>query len=243
MTHFSNFKKIIKKKKDKSCSMEERVGQEIEEGQNNSNKKLYEKVCFKATKTTNSNDASTATNTNNKSTTAIIHQSISLTTYVDLSIDILNNLSDKNSTPNCLLSSSSLLSSNDEEDDDDNNTIGKKRIEEEEEDKNNDIKTTTTTTTTTTTNDNSFEVTINTKSLNVSMKAMKTLLILLLGFYICWLPLIIYFLTFASQKYNNLTIYILMFVACCNSVIDPIVYAFRNREFYKALLLNFKRNN
>jgi hypothetical protein len=243
MTHFSNFKKIIKKKKDKSCSIEERVGQEIEEGQNNSNKKLYEKVCFKTTKTTNSNDASTAANTNNKSTTAIIHQSISLTTYVDLSIDILNNLSDKNSTPNCLLSSSSLLSSNDEEDDDDNNTIGKKRIEEEEEDKNNDIKTTTTTTTTTTTNDNSFEVTINTKSLNVSMKAMKTLLILLLGFYICWLPLIIYFLTFASQKYNNLTIYILMFVACCNSVIDPIVYAFRNREFYKALLLNFKRNN
>lgn len=82
--------------------------------------------------------------------------------------------------------------------------------------------------------------TISTKSLNLSMKAMKTLLILLLGFYLCWLPLIIYFLAFASQKYDNLTINILMFVACCNAIIDPIVYAFRNREFYKALLSNFK---
>lgn len=77
------------------------------------------------------------------------------------------------------------------------------------------------------------------KNLNKSMKAMKTLLILLMGFYICWLPLIVYFLTFATKKYNNLTIYILMFVACCNAVIDPLVYAFRNREFCKALLLNF----
>lgn len=80
-----------------------------------------------------------------------------------------------------------------------------------------------------------------TKSINRSMKTMKTLLILLLGFYVCWLPLIIYFLTFASQKYDNLTIYILMFVACCNAVCDPLVYAFRNREFCKALLLNFKK--
>lgn len=78
-----------------------------------------------------------------------------------------------------------------------------------------------------------------TKSINMNMKAMKTLLILLLGFYVCWLPLIIYFLTFASKKYNNMTIYILMFFACCNAVIDPIVYAFRNKEFYKALMFNF----
>ena len=73
-----------------------------------------------------------------------------------------------------------------------------------------------------------------------SMKAMKTLLILLLGFYVCWLPLIVYFLTFASQKYNNMTIYILMFVACCNAVIDPLVYAFRNRDFCKELLRNLR---
>jgi hypothetical protein len=86
---------------------------------------------------------------------------------------------------------------------------------------------------------NSINCTSNSKSLNLNMKAMKTLLILLLGFYICWLPLIIYFLTFASQKYNNLTIYILMFIACCNALIDPIVYAFRNKEFCRALLLNF----
>jgi hypothetical protein len=79
-----------------------------------------------------------------------------------------------------------------------------------------------------------------TKSINHSMKTMKTLLILLLGFYVCWLPLITYFLTFASQKYNNLTIYILMFVACCNAMIDPIVYAFRNRDFRNGLLHNFK---
>lgn len=81
------------------------------------------------------------------------------------------------------------------------------------------------------------------RSLSMNMKAMKTLLILLLGFYLCWVPLIGYFLTFASKKYNNLTIYILMFVACCNAVIDPLVYAFRNREFYKALLFNFNYFN
>lgn len=85
------------------------------------------------------------------------------------------------------------------------------------------------------------QVAATTKSINRSMKTMKTLLILLLGFYLCWLPLIVYFLTFASKKYNNLTIYILMFVACCNAVIDPLVYAFRNREFCKELLRNFKR--
>ena len=72
-----------------------------------------------------------------------------------------------------------------------------------------------------------------TKHIHSSMKAMKTLLILLLGFYVCWLPLIVYFLTFATQQYNNLVIYILMFVACCNAVIDPLVYAFYNREFNK----------
>ncbi len=67
---------------------------------------------------------------------------------------------------------------------------------------------------------NSSEVVASTtKSLNKGMKAMKTLLILLLGFYLCWLPLIIYFLTFAGQNYKNSTIYILMFVACCNAVI------------------------
>jgi hypothetical protein len=83
--------------------------------------------------------------------------------------------------------------------------------------------------------------TINSSSkiLNKNMKAMKTLLILLVGFYLCWLPLIIYFLTYASKKYDNLTIYILMFVACCNAVIDPIVYAFRNPEFYKSLVRFF----
>lgn len=31
-----------------------------------------------------------------------------------------------------------------------------------------------------------------------------------------------------------------MFVACCNAVIDPLVYAFRNREFYKAMMFNFR---
>lgn len=67
------------------------------------------------------------------------------------------------------------------------------------------------------------------KNINSNIKAMKTLLILLLGFYICWLPLIVYFLTFATQKYNNLTIHVLMFVACCNAIVDPLVYSFRNK--------------
>lgn len=78
-------------------------------------------------------------------------------------------------------------------------------------------------------------------NLNMNMKAMKTLLILLLGFYISWLPLIIYFLAFASKSYDNLTIYVLMFIACCNACIDPLVYAFRNKDFLKALIENFGR--
>ena len=81
------------------------------------------------------------------------------------------------------------------------------------------------------------------KSFNHNMKAMKTLFILLLGTYVCWLPLIVYFLTFATHKYDNLTIYILMFIACCNAVIDPLVYAFRNKEFCKALFLNVSCDN
>lgn len=81
----------------------------------------------------------------------------------------------------------------------------------------------------------------NSNSLNMNMKAMKTLLILLLGFYTCWLPLIIYFLTFASKTYDNLTIYVLMFIACCNACIDPLVYAFRNKDFLKALIENFAK--
>lgn len=77
-------------------------------------------------------------------------------------------------------------------------------------------------------NNNPIVPTYN-KNINSNMKAMKTLLILLLGFYICWLPLIVYFLSFATQKYNNLTIHILMFVACCNAIVDPLVYSFRNK--------------
>ncbi len=84
----------------------------------------------------------------------------------------------------------------------------------------------------------SHVITTSRVSINIrsSLKAIKTLLILCLGFYICWLPLIVYFLTFASKQYDNMTIYILMFVACCNAVIDPLVYAFNNREFCRALL-------
>lgn len=76
-----------------------------------------------------------------------------------------------------------------------------------------------------------------------NMKAMKTLLILLLGMYLCWLPLIFYFLLFSTTKYDNMTIYILMFVACCNGIVDPIVYAFRSSQFRRRLLLNFKKTS
>lgn len=80
-----------------------------------------------------------------------------------------------------------------------------------------------------------------TKNLKANIKALKTLLILCLGFYTCWLPLIIYFLAFASKQYDNSTIHILMFVACCNALIDPLVYGFNNKEFCKVLILNFMR--
>ena len=262
MTHFSNFKTFVKKKKNEDDENMSRNQHEalnkITSSSNSTNninngKRNYEKICFN-TRVVNERDDETTVimNNNNRivdTPKAMIHQSISLTTYVDLNIDILN-IKEKNSTPNFLLSSSSLLSlspnnTNDEfgvkkraQEDEEDEEIEVEREEDETNSSKNGANKTTTTTT-----DQSFEVSISTKSLNVSMKAMKTLLILLLGFYICWLPLIVYFLTFASQKYNNLTIYILMFVACCNAVIDPLVYAFRNREFYKALLLNFKKKN
>lgn len=80
-----------------------------------------------------------------------------------------------------------------------------------------------------------------TKNLKANIKALKTLLILCLGFYSCWLPLIVYFLAFASKQYDNSTIHILMFVACCNALIDPLVHGFNNKEFCKVLFSNFMR--
>jgi hypothetical protein len=207
MTHFSKFKKQKKSTGDVEDQHKDR-GFYRNQANKSINHKNYEKIV---------DNAGTSNGT--------IHQSVSLTTYVDL--EILTIPPATSQQENCLLSSSSSSSISPSSDRVNKTTTSLSSSVVQPVD----------------TTAVALQVSISTKSLNVSMKAMKTLLILLLGFYICWLPLIIYFLTFASQKYNNLTIYILMFVACCNAVIDPIVYAFRNREFYKALLLNFKLKN
>ena len=227
MTHFNNFKTLVKKQKQQDDEYDE------EDEDDHFCRHIDKKSCYEKIVDRGGGGGGGDISNNVANNTNLIHQSISLTTYVDLNIDITQQ---QHQQQNKKASSSSSSISNSPS----NNVIKKTiSLSSQEVKKLSLIATATTTNTNNSTNTVSspqFQVSISTKS----MKAMKTLLILLLGFYICWLPLIIYFLTFASQKYNNLTIYILMFVACCNAVIDPIVYAFRNREFYKALLLNFK---
>jgi hypothetical protein len=63
----------------------------------------------------------------------------------------------------------------------------------------------------------------------LNKKALKTILILLIGFYVCWTPLLFYFLYFVDE-YDDYTVYILMLLVSCNSIINPIVHALSDKS-------------
>ena len=61
-----------------------------------------------------------------------------------------------------------------------------------------------------------------------TLKAVKTMCIILGGFYICWMPFLIYLLAIESM-YNSIVLYTLGLLASFNSIFNPLVYSFRNK--------------
>ncbi len=69
---------------------------------------------------------------------------------------------------------------------------------------------------------------------NSPIRAVKTVAIILGVFYICWLPLLIYFLVFPGF-YSSLIIKFLMMVALFNSLCNPFIYGVRNKAIRRAI--------
>ena len=67
-----------------------------------------------------------------------------------------------------------------------------------------------------------------------SIRAVKTIAIILGAFYVCWLPLLVYILTF-KNSYSNYVINLLVSVALINSLFNPLIYGFKNRGIRLAL--------
>jgi hypothetical protein len=63
----------------------------------------------------------------------------------------------------------------------------------------------------------------------INKKALKTILIHLIGFYVCWTPLLFYFLYFMDE-YDEFAVYVLMLLVLCNSIIDPIVHSLSDKS-------------
>jgi hypothetical protein len=80
---------------------------------------------------------------------------------------------------------------------------------------------------------NESDLTTTNKHANFLMnkKALKSIFLLLIGFFICWTPLLVYFIYYACETdYNDLAVYVVMFLAAFNSIINPILYSLNDRE-------------
>ncbi|XP_063287033.1 G-protein coupled receptor 12-like [Pelobates fuscus] len=67
-------------------------------------------------------------------------------------------------------------------------------------------------------------------------KGVSTLSLILGTFALCWIPFAVYSLI-ADSSYPMIYTYSLVLPAACNSVINPIIYAFRNPDIQKSLWL------
>ncbi|MBN3299140.1 GPR12 protein, partial [Amia calva] len=67
-------------------------------------------------------------------------------------------------------------------------------------------------------------------------KGVSTLAIILGTFAACWMPLTLYSLI-ADYSYPSIYTYATLVPATYNSIINPVIYAFRNQEIQKALWL------
>lgn len=70
---------------------------------------------------------------------------------------------------------------------------------------------------------------VNVRPRHSSIKAVKTIAIILGSFYICWIPFLIYLLVVRHQE-DNFTIFCLAVVTEFNSLFNPLVYGLRNKE-------------
>ncbi|XP_038851235.1 G-protein coupled receptor 12 [Salvelinus fontinalis] len=67
-------------------------------------------------------------------------------------------------------------------------------------------------------------------------KGVQTLSVILCAFAMCWLPFAMYSIV-ADSSYPIIYTYATVLPAACNSVINPIIYAFRNPDIQKGLWL------
>ncbi|KAL0969957.1 hypothetical protein UPYG_G00235160 [Umbra pygmaea] len=67
-------------------------------------------------------------------------------------------------------------------------------------------------------------------------KGVQTLSVILCAFAMCWLPFAVYSIV-ADSSYPVIYTYATVLPAVCNSVINPIIYAFRNPDIQKGLWL------
>lgn len=82
-------------------------------------------------------------------------------------------------------------------------------------------------------------VNVNSKAMKREHKAAKTLGIIMGCFLCCWLPFFLWYVivTFCTDCYTPPTVEALLFwIGYCNSAVNPIVYAFYNRDFRRAFV-------
>ncbi|XP_043913599.1 G-protein coupled receptor 12-like [Protopterus annectens] len=75
-----------------------------------------------------------------------------------------------------------------------------------------------------------------TSQASTTRKGVSTLSLILGTFAVCWVPLAVYSLI-ADSSYPMIYTYSLVLSVTCNSLINPIIYAFRNPDIQKSLWL------